>query len=264
MNSSFDKPIESEGDKKRKLWRKLFLINLCVSLVLVAVFWLPQKLVGLQKFLDSPSVDIPGEGELSKKKKKKPVMPHPAVQLANLLNTKVATVNASSEKEYVYFDFSSGEPVKIHDPSSLEWDLAFRRSKVISNGGASSKIGQAGLIDLGVVGFDTVTEVPTENYVLDVSTRTDTENSVLLKPYNYNYFTHKLKPKINVYAARTADNKFAKFQFLNFYCDNKEVGCVTIRYVYQDNGTNSFLKSADQVSKSSTDLAPVAKSATSF
>ena len=120
------------------------------------------------------------------------------------------------------------------------------------------------MIDLGIVGFDTVTEVPTENYVLDVSTRTDTENSVLLKPYNYNYFTHKLKPKKNVYAARTADNKFAKFQFLNFYCDNKEVGCVTIRYVYQGNGTNSFLKSAREVSKASTDLPPVAKPTISF
>jgi hypothetical protein len=263
MNSSFDKPLESETDKKRKLWRKLFIINLCVSLVLIAAFWLPQKLVGLQSFLDSPSVDIPGEGRMAKKEKKKPAIA-PPVQLANLLNTKVATVNASSEKEYVYFDFSSGEPVKIHDPSSLEWDLAFRRSKVISNGGASGKMGQAGLIDLGSIGFDTVTEVPTENYVVDVSTRTDTENSVLLKPYNYNYFTHKLKPKKNIYAARTADNKFAKFQFLNFYCDNKEVGCVTIRYVYQNNGTNSFLKSAGDVSTASVDIAPVAKSATSF
>jgi hypothetical protein len=51
---------------------------------------------------------------------------------------------------------------------------------------------------------------------------------------------------------------------LNFYCDNKEVGCVTIRYVYQDNGTNSFLKSAGKVSRASTDLPPVVKSATSF
>ena len=34
--------------------------------------------------------------------------------------------------------------------------------------------------------------------------------------------------------------------------------------VQADNGTNSFLKSAGQVSKASTDLAPVAKPATSF
>lgn len=262
MNSSFDKPVESESDKKRKLWRKLFLINLCISFILIAAFWLPSKLVQLQNFLDAPSVDIPGEGKLAKKEKKKPEFP--PVQLANLLITKVATVNASSEKEYAYFDFSSGEPVKIHDPSSLEWDLAFRRSKVISNGGASSKLGKGGLIDLGPIGFDTVTEVPRENYVVDVSTRTDTENPALMKPYNYNYFTHKLKAKKNVYAARTADNKFAKFQFLNFYCDNKEVGCVTIRFVYQDNGTNSFLKPGVNLSTAAVNIAPGAESTTSF
>ena len=172
-------------------------------------------------------------------------------------------MNASSEKEYVYFNLRSGKVVKIHDPSSLEWDLAFRRSKVITNGGASSKLGKAGLIDLGAIEFDKVTEVPKENYVLDVSTRTDTENPVVLKPYNYNYLTHKLSAKKNVYAARTADSKFAKFQFLDFYCDNKEVGCITLRFVYQGNGSNSFLKPTGNFSTASAEIAPAANSDTS-
>ena len=60
----------------------------------------------------------------------------------------------------------------------------------------------------------------------------------------YNYLSHKLTAKKNIYAVRTADGKFAKFQFLSFYCDNKEAGCVKIRYVYQGNGSNSFLKTA--------------------
>ena len=124
-------------------------------------------------------------------------------------------------------------------------------------------MGRAGLIDLGPVGFDSVTEVPKENYVLDVSTRTDTENPVILKPYNYNYLTHKLKPKKNVYAARTADNKFAKFQFMDFYCENKEVGCITIRFVYQENGSNSFLKPADDFSTAKADFAPATQASTS-
>ncbi len=261
MNSSFDKLPETEADKKRGLWRKLFWLNLCVSLALVGSFWLPEKLVKLQKFLDSPSVDVPGEGKMAKKEKKK-TEPAP-VQAKNQLNSRVTTVNASSEKDYVYFNLRSGKVVKIHDPSSLKWDLAFRRSKVITNGGASSKLGKAGLIDLGSIEFDKVTEVPKENYVLDVSTRTDTENPVVLKPYNYNYLTHKLTAKKNVYAARTADSKYAKFQFLDFYCDNKEVGCITIRFVYQGNGSNSFLKSAGNFSTASAEVAPVAKSDTS-
>lgn len=262
MNSSFDKLPETEGDKKRKLWQRLFWINLCISLALVASFWLPEKLMRLNNFLDSPSVDIPGEGKMAKKEKQQ-AAPAP-IQPENLLHTRVATINASSEKDYVYFNFADGKSVKIHDTSSLKWDLAFRRSKVITNGGASSKLGKAGLIDLGPVGFDKVTEVPTENYVLDVSTRTDTENPVILKPYNYNYLTHKLKPKENVYAARTADNKFAKFQFLDFYCQNKEVGCITIRFVYQENGSNSFLKTAGDFSTASAEVAPVTKATSTF
>ena len=134
---------------------------------------------------------------------------------------------------------------------------------MITNGGASSKLGKAGLIDLGSVEFDKVTEVPKDNYVLDVNTRTDTENQAILKPYNYNYLTHKLNAKKNVYAARTADNKFAKFQLLDFYCDNKEVGCITIQFVYQKSGSNSFLKSAGDFSTASAGIAPPMESATS-
>ena len=242
MNESVGETAKSDPEitKKRKLWRNLFLLNLCISLLLVGIFWLPTKLEQVAEFLNSPSVNLPEAGEIVEKPAGKVV---PTPKFTNLLTTQVTTLNASSEKEYVYFDFSSGKPVRILDTSSLEWDLAFRRGKVISNGGASSKLGQAGLIDLGVVEFDEVTEVPRDNYAQDIAAKTETENPVLLKWYNYNYFTHKLTAKQNSYAVRTANGKFAKFQFLSFYCDNKEAGCIKIRYVYQDSGSNNFLRS---------------------
>ncbi len=139
----------------------------------------------------------------------------------------------------------------IHDPSSLEWDLAFRRGKVISNGGATNKFGQAGLIQLKETSFDAIGEVPTENYIQDTTTKTETENPVLLEWYKYNYFTHKLTPKKNVYALRTADSKFAKVLFKSFYCENKETGCIKMQYVYQNNGSNSFEKDAIGLASSS-------------
>ena len=105
--------------------------------------------------------------------------------------------------------------------------------------------------------------MPKDIYVLDVTTRTDTENPAILKPYNYNYLTHKLKAKENVYAARTADNKFAKFQLLDFYCDNKEVGCIKIRFVYQENGSNSFIKSTPDFTTASADVRKAKESVTS-
>lgn len=267
MSKPFDgtAPPESnpEIDKRRKLWRNIFLFNLCASLLLVGIFWLPAKLVDLDGFLNSPSVNLPEEGQMAKKPEEK-AEPAPK-PVTNLITTHVTTVNASSEKDYVYFDFSSGKPVRILDTSSLEWDLAFRRGKVISNGGASTRLGEAGLLDLGEVEFDTVAEVPMDNYVQDIATSTETESPVLLKWYNYNYFTHKLTAKKNIYALRTANGKFAKFQFLSFYCDNKEAGCVKIRYVYQDNGSNSFVRTGGNITTTSSDVAsPPREQATSF
>jgi len=170
------------------------------------------------------------------------VQVEPTVYVQNVLEPRYALINASSDKDWIYFDFSRGAIVKIQDPTSLEWDLAFRRGKVITNGGATNSFGLAGVNDLGQVDFETLSEAPMEEYVKDSFTRTETENQLLNKWYRYNYITHKLTAKKNTYAIQTAKGKFTKVQFLGFYCANKETGCIRMRYVYQENGTNSFLK----------------------
>jgi len=233
---------EEQTLKKKKLWRNLFLLNLCISLLLIGLYWVPVKMVQLENFVDSPSVNLPKEGIV-------PISDIPAQPLigstpTNLLETKLTVINASSENNWVYFDFSRGKVVNIHDKTSLEWDLAFRRSKVISNGGATNKIGKAGLINLGKLNFDQVADVPLDDYTSDTATKTETENSILLKWYSYNYITHKLSAKSNTYAVKTADHKYVKVKFLDFYCANKETGCIKMQYVYQDNGSNQFTKPA--------------------
>ena len=233
---------EEQTLKKKKLWRNLFLLNLCITFLLVGLYWVPIKMLQLENFVDSPSVNLPKEGFV-------PISDTPAQPVigstpTNLLETKLTVINASSEKNWVYFDFSRGGVVEIHDKTSLEWDLAFRRSKVISNGGATNKFGKAGLINLGSPNFDQVVDVPINNYTPDMSTKTETENPILLKWYSYNYLTHKLSAKANTYAMKTADSKYVKVKFLDFYCANKETGCIKMQYVYQDNGSNQFTKPA--------------------
>ena len=233
--------------KKSKLWRNLFLFSLCITFLLIGLFWVPIKMVQMENFVSSPSVNLPKKGVMlgnSGAVNSFPAHPLKGVASSDLLETKLKVINASSEKNWVYFDFSRGEVVDIHDMTSLEWDLAFRRSKVISNGGATNKFGRAGLIDLGSLNFDQVVEVPRDNYIQDMATRTETENPILLKWYRYNYLTHKLSAKPNTYAAKTANNKYVKIKFLDFYCANKETGCIKMQYVYQDNGSNQFTKSA--------------------
>ncbi|NIP99491.1 MAG: hypothetical protein GWM98_02950, partial [Nitrospinaceae bacterium] len=226
------------------------LFNLCLTLLLIGLFWLPVKLAQLEKFFNSPSIDVPQKVEMAQSEESA-AMESP-VPAADLLETRVITINASSEKNWAYFDFSRDKVVDIMDPSSLEWDLAFRRGKIITNGGVTNKIGKAGVIDLGIQDWDTVIQAPTENYVQDVTTRTESENPMLLKWYKYNYLTHKLSAKNNVYALRTADGKYAKVKFLSFYCpDNENAGCIKMQYVYQDNGSPRFTKDSGEFSTTS-------------
>ena len=231
-----------EAKRKKKLWRNLFLFNLCVSIVLIGVFWLPLKLAKITNFMNSASVNVPKEtdAEVSEDEEIKiaPKIDSP------LMDPRGTLINASSDKDWAYFDFSRGKQVKIHDRSSLEWDLAFRRGKILTNGGATNKFGNAAILNIGEVDFDSVAEVPTDKYVQDVNTRTQTENPALLKWYKYNYFTHKLTAKKEIYSVRTADNKYAKVQFMGFYCADDEAGCIKMKYVYQDDSTNQFYKKA--------------------
>lgn len=232
-----------EEHKKKKLWRNLFILNLCVSLLLIGIFWLPVKLAQMNEFASSPSVNIPTETKVAETENVSPVSVQPN---QHLLAPRNAIINASSDKDWAYFDFSRGKQVDIFDPTSMEWDLAFRRGKIITNGGATNKYGKAGILDMGEIDFNSVDQVPLENYVQDVTTRTETENPALLKWYKYNYFTHKLTAKKSIYSIRTADNKYAKVQFIGFYCSNEQAGCIQMRYVYQEDGANSFLKKDDE------------------
>ena len=162
----------------------------------------------------------------------------------NLITAKMFVVDARDDEHWAYFDFSRGRQVRIHDRSSLEWDLAFRRGKIISNGGKTNKIGQAGLVDLGEINFNAVESVPANKpLVQDVHGKSEPESPVLAQWYKYNYLTHKLTARRNVYILRTANGHYAKLQFMSFYCTDKQPGCIQIKYVYQDSDAKSFLKS---------------------
>ncbi|MBT5985740.1 MAG: hypothetical protein HOG74_03980, partial [Nitrospina sp.] len=53
---------EEQTLKKKKLWRNLFLLNLCISFLLIGLYWVPIKMVQLESFVGSPSVNLPKEG----------------------------------------------------------------------------------------------------------------------------------------------------------------------------------------------------------
>jgi hypothetical protein len=156
------------------------------------------------------------------------------------------TLEARAAEQWTYFDFSRGSVVEVPHQFGVDWDLAFQRHKILANGGATNPKGRGAILNLGAVAFDAVMEVPAEGYIEDViaSINPDTivtENLAIKAWYHYNFLTHVLQPKTNVYAIRTADGKYAKMRLVSYYCDGGQAsGCFTIEYAYQGDGSRYF------------------------
>lgn len=153
--------------------------------------------------------------------------PRSAAQLASaatadsLVGPATYTLDASGGDAWRRFHFGRNAVVE-----SGQWDIAFRRNKVIAGPGA-------GVVDLGPVPFDSVAEVPVSGYVPDS----------VGKWYEYSMLSHLLTSKRHVYAVRTADGRFAKVEILAYYCRDAGAACYTFRYAFQGDGSRRVEKS---------------------
>lgn len=161
-----------------------------------------------------------------------PTPPEPSEVGGELVGPRLVTVDASAPDRWVFFDFSRNSVVEA--PGGLDWDIAFRRFRIMTNGG-DGFVGQAGLAPLEDVAFDSVSSTSGSAYVVSAKAA-DSVNPALERWYRYSFTSHLLKPKPTVYALRTADGKYAKFEIVGYYCEGARPGCVTFRYVYQGGG----------------------------
>jgi hypothetical protein len=150
----------------------------------------------------------------------------------SLIGPLTYTIDASAPETWHFFDFSRGS--RVEGPAELEWDIAFRRFNIATNGGDGFG-GRGGAIDLGEVAFDSVSRVPADGYQAS-DARRDTVNAAFEGWYDYGFTSHLLMPEPRVYALRTADGRYAKLEILSYYCPGAMPGCLTFRYVYQGAG----------------------------
>lgn len=150
-----------------------------------------------------------------------------------LIGPIVYTIDARSSDAWQFFRFADG--AAVDEPAPPSWDLAVRRHQIIVNGG-SAFAGTAGIADLGAVPFDAVRVVPQSGYL---ATRASSDSVVdgLGKWYDYGFLSHVLRTRGHVYAVRTAARRYAKLEILSYYCTGGAPGCLTIRYVYQPDGS---------------------------
>jgi len=158
------------------------------------------------------------------------------------------------EGEFTRFDFASGTTTT----SSTEWDIAFRGTSIIINGGVSlgttdepERTG-TGAAYIATGTFADIASVTSSQFVQDSDTGYAIPSGSGNGWYSYNPMANTIEPiPGRILVIRTRDNRYAKVEILSYYRDAPEVitpeiaaddlRYFTFNYAYQPNdGTESF------------------------
>jgi hypothetical protein len=176
----------------------------------------------------------------------------PVIQLEA---SQVTDLNSVSTKNYTLFSFNDNAIIQNSDSSSTKWDIGFRGTTIILNGGTSGPGQAQGQIVTGV--FDELTEAPETGYLSD----TANEKAILGSNGWYNYTGTTLVPNHailpiagKILALKTANGKYAKVEIISYYQGNPDITTpsfadlatrpasryFTFRFIYQPDGTRNF------------------------
>ncbi|NNK86818.1 MAG: hypothetical protein HKO90_00920 [Flavobacteriaceae bacterium] len=154
--------------------------------------------------------------------------------------------------EFTKFDFNSGETTT----DATEWDIAFRGTTIIVNGGESlgttdepERTGNAAAY-LATGTFGDILEVTPDQFNQDSSEGYAIASGSGNGWYNYNFMANTIEPipgKILVF--RTREGRYAKVEILSYYKDApdeitpeiaaNDLRYYTFNYVYQPNDSET-------------------------
>lgn len=128
-------------------------------------------------------------------------------------------VDATDASLWVYFSLRENAEVTPGAPEvSPDWDLAFQRSNVKVNGGASGS-GEV-LVAVASGSFESVTTPPGEGYLADTDEDGDGSPDYVFAAgdgwYSYDPASHLLTARETVFVVKTGDQHF-KLQFTSYY-----------------------------------------------
>ncbi len=152
-------------------------------------------------------------------------------------------IDATSPNKWVHFNFSNSSWFQSSSISKeqLNWDIAIRRAKIVTNSGMTSPKGKVLVASVNATSLSQVSRAPKNGYEADIipDGSIETSSPILDKWYRYDFWTHKLKPKKLVYIVKTWNERLAKFIIVSYYCESAPA-CFTIRFQYQGNLSNSL------------------------
>jgi len=163
-------------------------------------------------------------------------------QIKNLHAPQAGGHGQPKSGEFTKFDFATGAITT----SDTDWDIAFRGTKIILNGGVSSgtvdepaRNGDAGAY-IASSTLDNITSVDKSLFVQDKA-----GGFAISGWYSYNSETHVITATPGkIIVVKTRDGKYAKVEVLSYYKDLDTSGdsrYYTFNYVYQANdGVTTF------------------------
>lgn len=172
----------------------------------------------------------------------------------NTVQQQEYVVNATSSTSWKYFSFAKNDTVTITDPAtSLDWDLAFQRYRIRTNGGIDGpgNGSAANSYKKLQAGFDLLTTIPdTTTFVEDTNVEIAVQQGYAyynINPVLYSWFSIELGangtqivPTDNIYFIKTANGKYAKVWFKSYYNNSNTSGYVTFQYKYQADGSRNI------------------------
>jgi hypothetical protein len=196
-----------------------------------------------------------------------PLPPKPIKKKAVASTNPTLVIEAKSKETWTLVSFSTGKSFVVKDIdkqkeelSKRDWDLGFQRTKIVTNGGITNPKGNVGVINLGLVDFDSIREVPESEFIQDSRSFGRRTNKAITDWYNYRTRTHNIESKKYVYVVKTSNDDFLKMRILNYYCSNdaedcrsmmctrSEAACLTVEYVSSNRGRTFPAAPAPEIS----------------
>jgi hypothetical protein len=161
-----------------------------------------------------------------------------------------------AKNKFTLFNFKTGQIVANADSATTKWDIGFRSTTIIVNGGTSGP----GTVTAQVISgtLDALKEAPADGYKSDNkngSTAAD-RNAIPTGSgngwYTYTQSTNTISPIAGkVIVVKTSDGRYAKMEILSYYKgapsspSPEPAGAdkdryYTFQYVYQPNDSKSF------------------------
>lgn len=146
----------------------------------------------------------------------------------------------SNGSHFQFFNLAKADTVSAADSASTAWDIAFRGTAILINGGTSGPGTDSAQIVLHP--FDAITVAPAQGWKADAASKPVLTVGSDLGWYTYNETTHIISPIAGrTILVKTSTGKYVKIKILSYYKDANSANAsryYTFVYEYQADGSD--------------------------